>query len=201
MHPFTHAPKYSSLRPIGQLHSTFILCEGEDGKLVVIDQHAAHERIGYEKLKEGCRTSRVVSQRLLIPEVVSVPSRNAPYLEDAIPDLDKLGWEIDHFGGETFTVKAVPEIIGDVNLKEAVSAIALDLADHEKPSSHEEKIDMLLRVTACHMQVRAGDKLSNAEVLSLLREMDEYEWSERCPHGRPAVAEVSKEEIGKWFAR
>lgn len=198
---FAAGGKYSSLKVIGQLHNSYILCEKEGGSLVIIDQHATHERIGYEKLKEGYSRSKVESQRLLVPEVVSVPAKTVGYLEDALKDLNRLGWEIEYFGGDNFCVKAVPALIGNVNLKTVVSLLADDIAEYGKMDSVEEKIDLLMKVTACHAQVRAGDKLTISEIEHLLREMDRYDWSGRCPHGRPAVAEITLTEIGKYFNR
>lgn len=192
---------FSSLKVIGQLHNSFLLCEKEGGTLVVIDQHATHERIGYEKLKEGYKTSEIQSQKLLIPDVITVPSKTVGYLEEAVTDLNKIGWEIEPFGGDEFCVKAVPAILGNINLKNVVSSLAEDLTEYGKMDSIEEKLDLLMKVTACHAQVRAGDRLSNTEIEHLLREMDRYDWSGRCPHGRPAVAEVALKEIAKWFDR
>lgn len=193
--------RFGSLRIMGQLSNSFIICEDTQGKLVVIDQHAAHERIGYEKLKKGYERSSVASQRLLIPEVVAVASKNIGYLESAIDDLNKIGWEIEPFGENNFCVKSVPAIIGDVNLRTVIANMAEELSQYAKIDSHEDKIDMLLKMSACHAQVRAGDRLVEGEMRHLLREMDDYEWAGRCPHGRPAVKEISREEIGKWFER
>lgn len=199
--PERSVANYGLLNPIGQLANTYILCEGAQGALVVIDQHAAHERIGYEKLKKAHASKSVQSQRLLVPEVIVVSTKSAPYLEDALPELNSIGFEIDHFGAENFCIKATPTIIGNINVKTVISAIAEELAEFGAATRQEDKVDAVLKLTACHAQVRAGEKLEVEEVRHLLKEMDEYEWTGRCPHGRPAVVEFGANEVAKWFKR
>jgi DNA mismatch repair protein MutL len=193
--------EFSSLRAIGQLHNSFLLCEKEGGALVVIDQHAAHERIGYEKLKESYFSASVQSQGLLVPEVVSVSPKSVGYLESALDELNKIGWELEYFGGDNFCAKAVPAILGNINLKSVIAQLADDLSEYGKMDVVDDRLDLLMKVTACHAQIRAGDRLSNSEIEHLLKEMDGFDWSGRCPHGRPAVAEINLNDIEKWFNR
>jgi len=195
------AGPFSSLRPIGQFRKSYLLCERGDGVLVIIDQHAAHERIGYERLKEQYLKARVECQGLLIPEVVTISAKMVGYLEEALPALGEIGWEVEHFGGDSFCIKGVPALLGNVDPKSVLGELAREIMDFGTFDSVDEKIDLLIKISACHSQIRFGDRLEMGEVQHLLREMDAFEWTDRCPHGRRAVHEISQTELGKWFDR
>lgn len=192
---------FSSLRIIGQFAKTYLLCERDDGSLLVIDQHAAHERIRYERLKEAYRARRVEKQGILTPEMVELPAALAGCFEEALSDISSIGWDIEHFGGSTFCVKACPSLLSGVDVRRVVRAMAEEMVVFQKSASHDEKIDALMKVTACHGSARAGNMLSEQEIRHLLCEMDAYEWADRCPHGRRAVHEIPPKDIKKWFDR
>ncbi len=197
---FTTGP-FSSLRPIGQFRKSYLLCERGDGTLVIIDQHAAHERIGYEKLKEQYQTTRVERQGLLIPDVVTISAKAVGYLEEALSALGEIGWEIEHFGGDSFCIKGIPALLGNIDAKVVLEELAREIMDFGTFNSNDEKIDLLIKISACHAQIRFGDRLEMGEIQHLLREMDAFEWTDRCPHGRRAVHEISQTDLGKWFDR
>ncbi len=202
----THQPKnsktfFSSFRIIGQLSGTYVLCEGEDEKLIAIDQHAAHERIGFEKLKSELEKGAIAAQRLLIPEQIELIPRDAGYLSENLDMLHKFGIDIEPFGGKTFIIKAVPTLLADSDIKTLVNKLAREIAEIGTSAASEELTDHVLKTMACHAQVRAHHKLSTGEMQSLLNQMDQWPNTTKCPHGRPTFIEFGADEVGKWFKR
>jgi DNA mismatch repair protein MutL len=187
-------------RPIGQLSSTYIICEGEGGALVLIDQHAAHEKLGFENLKRQYACGSVAVQRLLVPESVELGVKELAYVEEHLGLLDRAGFEVEPFGGNTLLVKAVPAILGDASTTPVFEELASDLENYGGSRTFDEEIERIFAVVACHAQVRAGDRLSNEEIAALVRDI-ERENIAHCPHGRPAVVKIEKSEIEKWFKR
>lgn len=192
---------FSSLNVIGQLARSYIVCGGEGEKLVVIDQHAAHERIGFEKLLAQRRVSRIEQQRLLIPEQVELPPKEAACISEYLETLSGLGLEVEPFGGKTFVVKAVPALLIDIDIRSLILSLAAELSDIGHTASAEEMTEHILKTFACHHQVRAHHTLGMEEMRSLLSDMDKWPNTSVCPHGRPTFIEFSPEEIGKWFKR
>lgn len=192
---------FSSLRVIGQLAGSFILCEGEDKKFIAIDQHAAHERIGFEQLKKELKEGKIVEQRLLIPEQLLLPPKEHSALVENLKMLETLGFEAELFGGNTLIIKSMPALLVDTDIKPLVSKLARELTEFASSASTEEKVEEILRSIACHQRVRAHHKLSEPEMYALLRQMDEWPNTMTCPHGRPTYIEYSEEEVSKWFKR
>jgi DNA mismatch repair protein MutL len=190
----------TTLRIIGQFGGAFIVCEGEDGKLVVIDQHAAHERLGFERLKEQLGKGRVEEQRLLLPERLDFSPKEKAVIMEHIKSIETAGFEIEDFGKNTIVIKAVPAILGDVSLKNIFEKMAAELADFGSSGTLEGEIDRIFSVIACHAQVRAGDTLSFEEMRQLVRDIERTNIS-HCPHGRPATIEIDRSEVEKWFKR
>ena len=192
--------RFSDLRVIGQFHDTYILCESDE-ELVLIDQHAAHERVFFEHLKKLSMNSKIEIQKLLMPETIDLGHREAHMLEKLIPDLKKLGLEIEPFGGTTFVVKSVPAILADREIKPIVLEIAEKMLESGLTQGLEKTIDQCLILIACHGAIRANQKLSDKQIRALLSQLDECENSSHCPHGRPTWISWTLESLEKSFKR
>lgn len=195
-----HGLVQSRKRAIGQLGKTYILCEGDDGSLSVVDQHAAHERIGFDELKKQYTSTGVRSQRLIIPERVELDARSFAYLSENLKLFADAGFEIEPFGGTSMIVKSVPEIIGTSPVKGILERVASEIEEYGSSQSIEDRIDPIFAVIACHAQVRGGDRLSQSEMDALIADMERLD-VKSCPHGRPAEVKVEISEIEKWFRR
>ena len=191
---------FGDLKVIGQFHDTYILCESADG-LVLIDQHAAHERIIFEQLKNRSPASKKSAQKLLIPETVDLGYREAKILERLIPDLNELGLEIEPFGGNTFVVKSVPALLENKEVKPLVIEIVEKMAQIGFTPGLEKAMDQCLILMACHGAIRANQKLSDEEIKGLLDQLDKCDQPSHCPHGRPIYIRWSVRELEKSFKR
>ena len=191
---------FSDLRVIGQFHDTYVLCESADG-LVLIDQHAAHERIFFERLKNRSKDSRATAQKLLIPETFDLGYREAKILEKLIPDLNELGLEIEPFGGDTFVVKAVPALLKDRAIKPLVIEMVEKMAQIGFTPGLEKAIDACLILMACHGAIRANQQLSDKEINGLLDQLDACDQPSNCPHGRPVWIRMTRKDLEKMFKR
>lgn len=185
---------------IGQFDRAYIVCEEEGGNLVLIDQHAAHERLGYEFLKLQMDKGGVESQRLLLPERIELSSKEVSLIGERQSLFSRTGFDVELFSGTTLVVKAVPSILGDVPLKPLFEKIAAELDLFDSSAAVDETVDKILSVIACHRQVRAGDNLSKEELEALVRDVEKFDIS-HCPHGRPAVVRIKRQEVDKWFKR
>lgn len=191
---------FSSMEVIGQVAEMYILCQGEDG-LVVIDQHAAYERIAFEELKAGYEGKSFKIQELLIPETLDLSPKEASALEEKIEEVRRLGFDLEHFGGRSFVVKAVPSLLGRMGVKEIITDIASDLADLPASRRFESILDDILKRVACHSVVRGRRRMTHEEMRDLLKRMDESGIVPHCPHGRPAHFNIPIAEIEKRFER
>jgi DNA mismatch repair protein MutL len=191
---------YSSLQVIGQAANTYIICQNSES-LFLIDQHAAQERITFVHLKEGFFSTRIARQTLLFPETIELSLQEAKALERHQEGLRGLGMELEHFGGNTFLLKAVPELLSKANYRELIRDLIDELSINLKSKKLEDGIDKILILMACHSAVRANQPLNQKEMESLLNELDEVEYSTHCPHGRPVIKEISFKELEKMFNR
>ena len=198
--PLWSKKMFSDLRVIGQFHDTYILCESADG-LVLIDQHAAHERIFFERLKNRSKDSRATAQKLLIPETFDLGYREAKILEKLIPDLNELGLEIEPFGGDTFVVKAVPALLKDRAIKPLVIEMVEKMAQIGFTPGLEKAIDACLILMACHGAIRANQQLSDKEIKGLMEQLDACDQPSNCPHGRPVWIRMTRRDLEKMFKR
>jgi len=198
--PLWSKKMFSDLRVIGQFHDTYILCESADG-LVLIDQHAAHERIFFERLKNRSKDSRTTAQKLLIPETFDLGYREGKILEKLIPDLNELGLEIEPFGGDTFVVKAVPALLKDRAIKPLVMEMVEKMAQIGFTPGLEKAIDACLMLMACHGSIRANQQLSDKEIKGLLDQLDGCDQPSNCPHGRPVWIRMTLKDLEKMFKR
>jgi len=185
----------------GQVANTYIVAEAEDG-LVIVDQHAAHERLVLERLKAaGAQGAVAASQALLIPEVVELDEPDCDRVEAAAETLAGFGLAIERFGPTALLVRAVPSALGKGNVQALVRDIADDLAQNGAALLLEERLDHVLATMACHGSVRAGRALSVAEMNALLREMEVTPRSGQCNHGRPTWVKLAHGDIEKLFGR
>jgi DNA mismatch repair protein MutL len=192
--------RFGDLKVIGQFHDTYILCESSD-RMVLIDQHAAHERILFEQLKKRSLSSKKSSQKLLIPETIDLGYREAKILEGLIPDLNELGLEIEPFGGNTFVVKSVPALLENKEVKPLVMEIVEKTAQIGFTPGLEKAIDQYLILMACHGAIRANQKLSDHQIKGLLDQLDQCDEPSNCPHGRPTWISWSIKDLEKLFKR
>ncbi len=185
---------------IGVAFKTYILVEF-NGKLLFIDQHAGHERILYDKfMKEVSKEETGLAQPLLMPYILELNSLENDFLSDNIHELEVLGFEIESFGENCFKVTAVPYMLAEMNLKLFFDDVFADIGAY-KIKAYNETIKDKFASLACKSAVKAGDKLSDNEIMFLLKEFGAKGTKLLCPHGRPIVVEVSKNEIEKWFKR
>jgi DNA mismatch repair protein MutL len=186
-------------RLIGQLRDTYLLFQAEDG-LLMMDQHAAHERIMYEKLKKGFMELKIDVQPFLIPVKIETSLKDASILLENIDQLARLGFELEHFGGNTFLLRSVPSVLGDVDWVEFILDLMPALEKGIKLNI-EQTMDDLLIVMACHGAIRARQTLSQSEISFLLKELDNLDLPTNCPHGRPVFKKIGYVEIEKMFKR
>jgi DNA mismatch repair protein MutL len=184
----------------GQVAATYIVAEAEDG-LVIVDQHAAHERLVLERMRAAREGGAIARQALLIPEVVELEEPDCDRLEGAAEDLGDMGLHIERFGPTAILVRAVPAALGKTNAAALLADLAAEIAELGGPVSFRDKLDHVAATIACHGSVRAGRILSVAEMNALLREMEVTPRSGQCNHGRPTWVKLGHSEIEKLFGR
>ncbi|MDM8516848.1 DNA mismatch repair endonuclease MutL [Desulfobacterales bacterium HSG16] len=192
--------RFRDLRIIGQFGGTYIICESEEG-LVLIDQHAAHERIVFEQLKAGQSEKGAASQGLLVPETFELGFRESGILESLIPEFAKAGLEIEPFGDNTFVVRAVPAQLGEKELKPLILEIVEKAALTGIAQGLDEAFDECLKIIACHSAIRANQSLSDEQIKGLLSGMDSCKNPSYCPHGRPTWVRWTRNALEKSFNR
>ena len=185
---------------IAQLHGIYILAQSADG-LIVVDMHAAHERITYERLKQHFDANSIASQPLLVPLSLAVSSREADLAETDTGFFRQLGFELERMGPETLLVRAVPALLGQARAEALVRDVLADLAVHGTTRRIEESRNELLATMACHGSVRAGRTLTLPEMNALLRDMEATERAGQCNHGRPTWTRLSLGDLDKLFLR
>lgn len=184
-----------------QLHSTYILAQTADG-VIIVDQHAAHERLVYEKIKASIEKNGLIKQRLLIPEIVELPDeKRAHIIDEQKGRLTDLGLSIDKFGEKSIIVSEIPSLIGDVDVKRLICDLADHLLDLGENIGLTELIEHVTETYACHYSIRAGRELSKIEMNELLRQMENTPFSGQCNHGRPTYVELKLKDIEKLFGR
>jgi len=184
----------------GQIAKTYIVAEAEDG-LVIVDQHAAHERLVLEQLRRGMGGQAVPSQGLLLPEVVELDEPACDRLEAAAAQLSALGVELERFGPAAVMVRATPAMLGAIDCNKLVTDIADDLAGYDAALGLNEKLELVAATMACHGSVRAGRTLSVPEMNALLRQMEVTPHSGQCNHGRPTWVKLAMDDVEKLFGR
>ena len=184
----------------GQVAATYIVAEAEDG-LVIVDQHAAHERLVLERMRAAREGGAVARQTLLIPDVIELDEPECDRVEAAAGDLGALGLEVERFGPTAILVRSVPAALGGTDTQRLLTDVAAELAELGEALSLRDKLDLVAATIACHGSVRAGRILSVAEMNALLREMEVTPRSGQCNHGRPTWVKLGHGEIEKLFGR
>ena len=184
----------------GQVAATYIVAEAEDG-LILVDQHAAHERLVLERMRRAMANGGVHAQALLLPEVVELDEPAADRLEARIAELAEFGLELERFGPRAMLVRAVPALLGQSAVGGLVTDLADELAAYDEALSLKERLDHVAATMACHGSVRAGRTLSVVEMNALLREMEATPHSGQCNHGRPTWVKLSHLDLEKLFGR
>lgn len=187
-------------RACAQIHQSYIIAETED-KLIIVDQHAAHERIVYEKMKHDLEVNAIQRQALLIPEILELSVEKVSKLLEHQSSFEQFGFIIESFGGTALIVREIPLLLTTINIKEFIYDILDELDTHGEIISLKERLERLLATLACHGSIRAGKKLSLPEMDALLRQMESTPHSGQCNHGRPTYLELSKADIEKLFER
>ncbi len=184
-----------------QIHENYIVAQTPEG-LILVDQHAAHERLVYEDFKQQVAARGIEKQGLLTPEILSFGDSDIGFLLAEAPSLAKLGLEIEAFGSGAIAVRSIPALLsGRIDTRELLQDILDDLKDKESSGILEEKINALLSTMACHGSVRSGRRLNVTEMNALLRRMEETPLSAQCNHGRPTFIALSLKDIEKLFSR
>jgi len=185
------------LRVLGQLANTYIIAEGPNG-LYLIDQHAAHERILYDRISAQWAQKEVEVQGLLQPITIELSPREEETLRASKEFLAEFGFTIEPFGNRSYMIRAIPALMGRANIIEIISVLLDNLASKESPSPWEEKIAQSL---ACHGAIRAGQQLSNEEMRELIKQLEQTKQPRACPHGRPTMIHLSSHQLEKEFGR
>ncbi len=191
-------------RPLGaaraQIHETYIVAQTHDS-VVIVDQHAAHERLVYERMKAALAGGGVARQGLLIPEVVTLDEHEVAALEDASAELAELGLVVEAFGPDAVAVRETPALLGQTNIKGLVTDLARDIAADRGRTALKERLEAVCATMACHGSVRAGRRLTADEMNALLRQMEATPYSGQCNHGRPTYVELKLTDIERLFGR
>jgi DNA mismatch repair protein MutL len=191
---------FGNLQILGQLQKTYIICDNGQS-MFLIDQHAAHERVVYERLKKAYASQKIPVQRLLIPETIELTYQQTIIFENLIPEIQKIGFEIEPFGQNTFVVKSIPDILTGKDIKTLIHNMAQSLPDIKSTAPVEQAIDDCLILMSCHSAIRAGQRLVSSELKELLNSLDRCEYPSQCPHGRPTCIQWDRTEIEKKFKR
>ncbi|MEH6827445.1 DNA mismatch repair endonuclease MutL [Parasphingorhabdus sp.] len=198
--PVPEASRYPLGIARGQVAKTYIVAEAEDG-LVIVDQHAAHERLVLERMRKAVDGGKVASQALLMAEVVELDENACDRLEARLAELSEFGLELERFGPAAMLVRATPAMLGSGDVKQLVTDLADELGAYDEALSLKERVEHVASTMACHGSVRAGRVLSVAEMNALLREMEVTPRSGQCNHGRPTWVKLALDDVEKLFGR
>jgi DNA mismatch repair protein MutL len=183
-----------------QVHETYIVAQTRDG-LVIVDQHAAHERIVYERMKAALAASGVARQILLIPEIVELDEADAARLSQRAPELAQFGLIIEDFGPGAIAVRETPSLLGEADVRGMLRDLAEHMAEWDDQLPLERQLMHVSATMACYGSVRAGRRLKPEEMNALLREMEAVPNSGQCNHGRPTYVELKLTDIERLFGR
>ena len=190
----------TSLIPLGQFRDTFIIAVDHEG-VAIIDQHVAHERVLYERTLEKLTSGRLESQRLLTPILVDLPAAGRQALVARASDLERLGFEVEEFGGEAVKVSALPALLGVEEAAATLRTLADDLEGFDRGSPAEAALKLMAATIACHAAVKANYPLTYEKMAHILEELAATAYSTICPHGRPVMLRLTRREIEKNFQR
>ena len=190
----------TELRPVAQVANCYIVAESEEG-MVLIDQHAAHERVRYAQLMEALEMAQPMKQVLLTPLEMDLGVEAAKLVEEHRPDFHAMGFEIEPFGGNTFLLRAVPAGLEKRNPEQLVQDILTDVTEEWKQNHTKNLRECLLTYTACRGAIKFGDQLTLPEMQALIRDMEKTKHCTHCPHGRPAIVTLTFDSLETLFKR
>ena len=185
---------------VGQVLGCYILCHGDPG-MVLIDQHAAHERIAYQRMRQDLERGRIERQELLMPQILELPVTEALVLEERLGALERAGFTLEAFGRNTFSLRAVPALLAEGDYRDAVRAMIGEFAETGRSAELHQGFQERLMTIACHSVIRASRTLEMEEMKALLRQLDETEFATQCPHGRPVMVRFSRGQLERMFRR
>ena len=191
---------FASLEPIGQIMSTYLVCQGPD-KMVLIDQHAAHERIAFQQMMTQHQKGSLEVQPLLFPQALDLDQNRQSVAKNSLELIEKCGFGLEEKAEGKWFLKTVPAILAGRNLVQVLVDVIDEIESMNTTTPMDEMLESLFSCAACHTVVRAGDNLSKEEISSLLKQMDEIDFGTLCPHGRPVYSEWSSEDLAKIFHR
>lgn len=191
---------FASLRVLGQAFEGYLVCQHGD-QLLIIDQHAAHERVMFERLSTAYSCGKVARQRLLVPVTVDVGPHAEAILAEQLDELEGLGFELEPFGGGVIAVRAVPALLGDDDPARLVRDLAVDVADIGRSRQVAQAAEAVLARLACHSAVRVGQSLNPEQIRALLTSMDGIDFALNCPHGRPVYITLPRSDLERLFKR
>jgi DNA mismatch repair protein MutL len=193
---------FGSLEYIGQVHRTYLICESHD-ELVIVDQHAAHERVTFERLRQSHRQRQVARQRLLFPIPIEIDELAIAAVREggALSALGQLGFEVEDFGPKTLLLRAVPDLLKKVDPKPLLLDVISGLTSDEQGNSAQAGFDKVFATMACHGALRAGDVVNRDQALALLVQLDGVDLRSHCPHGRPVLLRMPVAEIEQRLGR
>ncbi|MGZ4993281.1 MAG: DNA mismatch repair endonuclease MutL, partial [Methylobacter sp.] len=207
LYPKTEAmaqPAQPEARPLGHaiahLHNIYILSETANG-IILVDAHAAHERVTYERLKHQHQNGEVPSQPLLLPIKIKVSAAEADLAEQEYEFFNTLGFEINRSGPETIILRSIPVLLANTDMEALIRDVLADMIEHGMSQRIQEKSNEILATVACHSSVRAHRRLTIDEMNALLRDMEKTERIGQCNHGRPTWVELSTHDLDKFFLR
>lgn len=192
---------FSNLKVLGQIGRLYIVCESKNG-MILIDQHAAHERVNFEKLKKSyLHENKLEEQSLLVPQTVDLSPYEADLLWNFKEALENLGIVIEEFGEGTFLIRSVPSLLKEYDMKKIIKDVVGEISSIEREVSVTESIDKIISTIACHSSIRASEYLNIQKIQALLTELDNTEFPHSCPHGRPVAKELTFEGLERMFKR
>jgi DNA mismatch repair protein MutL len=197
--PASPAP-IAPLMALGQFRDTFIIAVDEEG-IAIIDQHVAHERVLFERITERLAGGRLESQRLLVPLLVELPPGGRQALAAHGPDLERLGFEVEEFGGDALRVSAIPALLQREESAAAIRALAEDLEGLDRGAGVDAALKRIAATMACHAAVKANDPLTQEKMAHILEELRRTAYSTICPHGRPVMLRLTRREVERNFQR
>jgi DNA mismatch repair protein MutL len=192
--------KEPSMMPIAQIAKSYILAENQEG-LVLIDQHAAHERVRFEELMNELEKSSPQKQQLLLPLTIELSTLECEIFDQYSETFLKLGFEIELFGKNTFIVHSVPLVIAGENIEQTILSVISDLSDEKQTRAIKDPQEKVIEYVACRSAIKFGKDLSMYEMLNLIRQLDALKRPYTCPHGRPSMIKLSFDELEKRFKR
>jgi DNA mismatch repair protein MutL len=191
---------FSSLNVLGQILGCYLVCSSPQG-LTLIDQHAAHERVFFEKFRRQLIGGDVQTQSLLIPQTIELTAGELMLLEQKLPDLERFGFLLEPFGPDSYAITAIPALLPEGDYRPIVRQMVAELAEVENSEKPRQQLEERLATMACHSVIRANRKLEIREIEALLSELDQIEFATQCPHGRPVLIAFSRNELDRLFKR